>query len=75
MGYQYSLENYKTGTSAVGWPDATPYLKAGSKLAEPEPRGDEGRLGARRGDEGFNSAKPQNHFHSKLKDLKHFITF
>jgi prepilin-type N-terminal cleavage/methylation domain-containing protein len=30
---QYALENNKAGTANVGWADITPYLKAGSKLA------------------------------------------
>ena len=31
---QYALENNKTGTSIMVWADTTPYLKAGSKLAD-----------------------------------------
>ena len=31
---QYALENSKTGAITPGWADLTPYLKAGSKLAD-----------------------------------------
>ncbi len=31
---QYALENSKTGTITPNWADLTPYLKAGSKLAD-----------------------------------------